>query len=524
MSLQRASVSVNPAPPRRVGLSGARGGACRSRNAVPRRFCPPSRRLVIRAVLVVPALTAVATLTPSHAAAATTPSAQALEALGDVPAATAFRYQATDNHGNVLGCLRIVPDPQGGYLGVYHTQNPAPSPYFTTHLAHSWDLLTWTWVRDLDQRAPMPALQFLSDGSALVVFEHNVYNQYIQLRFEHYRNRGELLQGSPDRRFDAPLTQSPYGEGTPMIMSARLTPNLANSIIDVTFHYFQNGDVDRQAEGTLTNFSTWSTWQLTQIDAAIGAAGVAGDIGARSPLTLGGQQFRAQDGQLNRWTKGVPSTYDWGSWRLFLYDLQTSAATPLNVQTHGGSLSISNPNVVVLTLPNGHPGIMASYFFYSSNNASGEAGQLLFYRQLDGPPFATSQIIISGYGLRFVDGREQVGATLTSTNASVVANSSAISMSSGFYYRITTCLNMTLADGVHPSCQRAIVNTHGATGNTTGYAPAVTWAGSRPSAGSSDITASGSVMLEYATASSSGPWTVLGRSGNPSITVPAQGS
>ena len=61
--------------------------------------------------------------------------------LGDVVGATGHRYGLRDSAGNTMDTLKIIPDPAGGYLGVYHTAN-------RVNLATSGDLLNWTFPAD----------------------------------------------------------------------------------------------------------------------------------------------------------------------------------------------------------------------------------------------------------------------------------------------------------------------------------------------------------------------------------------
>ena len=76
-------------------------------------------------------------------------------------------------------------------------------------------------------------------------------------------------------------------EGTPNIYSVSLTPDIDHSIIDVGFHYQRNCDVDRQARGRLTNFTTWTAAPDPGADDLLTAAvaaqrrAVNGNIGDR---------------------------------------------------------------------------------------------------------------------------------------------------------------------------------------------------------------------------------------------------
>jgi len=53
----------------------------------------------------------------------------------------------------------------------------------------------------------------------------------------------------------------------------------------------------------------------------------------------------------------------------------------LNVKTHKGSTAFGNPAVTMLTSPNGRPARLVTYFIFSQGAASGEGGELVFYRE-----------------------------------------------------------------------------------------------------------------------------------------------
>src|SRR5829696_8490107 len=66
--------------------------------------------------------------------------------LGDVRAATAFRYDAHDSVGNRMDTAKVIVSPAGDYLAVYHSGQ-------TCHLATSADLMQWTHRVVIDQPA-----------------------------------------------------------------------------------------------------------------------------------------------------------------------------------------------------------------------------------------------------------------------------------------------------------------------------------------------------------------------------------
>ena len=86
--------------------------------------------------------------------------------LGDVAGSTGHRYDAKDSAGNRMDTVKIITNPAGGYLAVYHTGN-------RVHLASSTDLLNWTFRRTLDPEASQPTICALPTGGFLTAAEFN---------------------------------------------------------------------------------------------------------------------------------------------------------------------------------------------------------------------------------------------------------------------------------------------------------------------------------------------------------------
>ena len=91
-------------------------------------------------------------------------SIQAL--IGDVTAATAHHYALKDSVGNQMDTAKIIANPAGGYLAVYHTGDSA-------NLATSTDLVTWTFRRTLDPQATQPTICALPTGGFVTAAEFN---------------------------------------------------------------------------------------------------------------------------------------------------------------------------------------------------------------------------------------------------------------------------------------------------------------------------------------------------------------
>jgi hypothetical protein len=86
--------------------------------------------------------------------------------LGDVRAATAFRYDARDSLGNRMDTAKVIVSPAGGHLAVYHSGQ-------ICHLATSTDLMQWTHQAVIDQPATQPTIAATPDGGLLTAAEFN---------------------------------------------------------------------------------------------------------------------------------------------------------------------------------------------------------------------------------------------------------------------------------------------------------------------------------------------------------------
>jgi hypothetical protein len=309
----------------------------------------------------------------------------------DVTAANAYKYGAKDNLNNSMDTVKIIENSTAAgdpnrYLAVYHVLSGA---VFDLKLATSSDLINWTYKKDLDTDAHQPAIAKLSDGSFVVVYEIGPTSACTGtggsgnncLKFRHYANFTALLAGTYDKQLQVPRTLSNCAEGTPHIHSATLNPDINNSVIDVRYHYFRDCNVDRQAKGTLTNFSSWSGQadaNLNTLFESLTSPSIGGHVGDRDHMVYKGVDFNLHEAQI---TKG-----DFCTWRPYLYNYSSDEVIKLTVNTHSGRSAFANPSFTNLTLPNGKNGIVVSYFIPSSNAAgpcpgSDPAGQLIFYKE-----------------------------------------------------------------------------------------------------------------------------------------------
>jgi hypothetical protein len=296
-----------------------------------------------------------------------------LAAVRDVAGARAVRYGLHDDRGASMDTLKVVEHPDGGYLGVYHNRSRRGGAFHVL-LASSTDLLTWRQRAVLDPDASQPVVTALPGGGFLVAVEAAGTGRASWLRLLRYADAQSLLTARPDGVVDLPHTMVPpdrLAEGTPHIDAA--TADL--SVIEIGFHYFRDGLVDRQARGRLSHLRSWRAEQDPDADAAVEAHGVRGNIGGRDVVEWHGARLTLIEGQLRRG--------DWGSWRVFRYDRVAGTAWPVPIRTHGGSVAFANPKLTLLTAPSGRPALLTTMFVFAEGAARGEAGPLLYYRELD---------------------------------------------------------------------------------------------------------------------------------------------
>jgi hypothetical protein len=313
--------------------------------------------------------------------------------LGDVVGSTGHRYGVRDSDGNTMDTAKIIANPSGGYLAIYHRGDEVK-------LASSTDLLTWELIRTLDPQATQPTIHLLPTGGFLTAVE---YNDQVgsggRLRLRHYPGLDALLAGTFDRERTLARTLSLCNEGTPTVLAAGLSPDIDHSVIEIGFHYHRNCDIDRQARGTLIDFSFWSTETDPAADHALTTAAtiqghtVKGNIGDRDSLVFGDTRYSVHEIQYTK--------KDFGSWRMYLRNLETGIAEFLPVVTHGGSTAFANPTVTALTSPAGRPAIVATLFIPSEGAADGEGGELIYYREfIDRDPTADVPAVQNAHSVR----------------------------------------------------------------------------------------------------------------------------
>ena len=304
----------------------------------------------------------------------------------DVPGSTAYRYGTRDSAGSSMDTLKVVPHPYGGYRGIYHTYVNGRA---VVKVATSLDLMIWKHKADLVANGSHATIYNLPAGAALVAYEKHTgcpggTGNCLSLRY--YASEQDLMRAVASRVVVLPRTLSNCAEGTPSITSA--TSTLSN--IQLSFHYFKDCKMDRQARGTLRQFdpTTWSTSTAPGADSVVLGAGASpnGHIGDRDAGFYDGQGQRLYEAQL--------VAGDFGSWRNFLW--AGGGATQLAIRTHGGSRAFANPTYTPLNLPTGQPGVVVTQFLPVSGSVQGEAGELVYYRPRDPGPPPSPTIVAAG--------------------------------------------------------------------------------------------------------------------------------
>lgn len=293
----------------------------------------------------------------------------------NVKSASVYKYGAADDKGTAMDTAKVIANPAGGYLAVYHH-----TPSTTVKLATSKDLKKWTLRVNLD-KGTQATIAPTSDKGFIVAHEGNNGGGFVKIL--HYPSLKALFAAKPDKTYSAKRTLSKCNEGTPNITSSSLKPDIAHSVIKINFHYHNGCNTDRQAVGTLTNFSKWTTEKVPKLDNAVLAAAKAnkielkGNIGDRDFMKYGGIMYTILEAQAKKGAQGENGSF--ATWRPYLYSPKTNKAVLLNIKTHKGSKSFANPTMTAAKGPDGSKGIIVTFFMPGEAAAKGEAGTVIYF-------------------------------------------------------------------------------------------------------------------------------------------------
>jgi hypothetical protein len=330
---------------------------------------------------------------PSIAATLETPQIAAIlnETAPNKPYLVAYQLKTTDANDNVAGAapLKVVPtgDSQHPYLAVFHNQ--INRTQFATYLGYSTDLRVWHTIGEIHRPASQPDLRILPDDSVVYAEEYNPSGRpHIRV---HYYGNGTVtgLQAlianpamAPTQAITLPGTALAKADGTPEFGRITYSGAIASSMLEVIHHYYDLGQRDMEADGTLTDFKTWSSQPDTAVNDLVTNAGGNGKIGDREIFKVGSQVFEVVEAQVN-----PTSGNDYGSWRLFLVNKTANTVQKLSPELTGpgGAQSLGNPTVSFVTLPTGVPALVFTCFVFGSNYGNTAPGEHIFVYPFETP-------------------------------------------------------------------------------------------------------------------------------------------
>lgn len=300
--------------------------------------------------------------------------------LEDVRSSSKYIYNAKDNLGNGLDGIKVVqPAGSKGYIGIYHFRT---NDHFQVKLAESTDLLTWTFITDLEPDASQGDIATFPEGDFLVAYEKNTgADSFITVR--HYNNLNDLKTGTFSKEINLDRSLSDTNEGTPNFTKIDKKPfdkqsnnqDWNGSKIALGFHFF-TGETDKNATGILTDFSAWNTQADAFINDYFSSEGYKGNYGDRDYF-----EYTTSNGAKKEYALyEIQKTKDnWASWRTFLLDRASKKFFEVVLYSHAGSSAIGNPTITALSLPDGSAGYFISYFIFSEGAGPNESGELIFY-------------------------------------------------------------------------------------------------------------------------------------------------
>lgn len=286
-----------------------------------------------------------------------------LESISRPDLAAVLVFQAKDDQGKGLDCLKVEQAARDRYLGVHHRKR---DDGFELCLVESSDLKTWKHKRVVSVNAHQGTIA--RTGARWLLAWEQTGKDGNHLRLEGYASLQNLEKGIVEKSIDVTRTLSTGTEGTPSIDSIAYNRGWDRSVIKLGFHYYRDLDVDRQASGTLTGFSEWTAAPLAGINKPLEPV-YKGNVGDRDTANFGAYAISLMEAQLAK--------NDWASWRI-LARVGQGQFKPIDIKTPGNSTSFANPSITALTLPDGRPGAFVSLFLPSQGNHEKESGQLIY--------------------------------------------------------------------------------------------------------------------------------------------------
>lgn len=272
-------------------------------------------------------------------------------------------WQAKDDQGRGMDCLKVEQAARDLYIGVHHRLKDKD---FELCLVESKDLKSWRHQRVIAFKGHQGTLTRVGARWLLAWEQTNSNGNHVRL--EAFSSLENLRKGVVEKSADIERTLSPRAEGTPSIESVSFNRGWERSTIRIGFHYWRDADVDRQATGTLSGFKEWSASPVDTVNKDLEPI-YRGNIGDRDTANFGPYAISLMEGQL---TKG-----HWSSWRI-LARVGQGKFNPLDIKTPGGSTSFANPTITSVNLPDGRPGAIVTLFLPAQGNAAKESGELVY--------------------------------------------------------------------------------------------------------------------------------------------------
>jgi hypothetical protein len=304
----------------------------------------------------------------------------------NAPYLAAYAVTARRADGTIVSAapLKVVQtdDPDCRYLGVYH--NAIGGGQFATYLGCSPDLRSWNERGIIHREASQPDIRVLPDDSVLYADEVNSSKRpYVYVT--HYGNTGNRTGLSalvanpavpPTNAITLPGTPLARADGTPEFGRIDYSGSIARATIEINYHYYDLGRRDLDAVGTLAGFESWSGASDTQTNTLVSNAGGNGKIGDSEVFEVGPTVYKLVEAQVEPPSSGK----SFGSWRLFLVNKSAGTVQRLSPALAGGALSLGNPTLTFVTLPNGGPALVFTCYVFSENASSTPpGGHILVY-------------------------------------------------------------------------------------------------------------------------------------------------
>jgi hypothetical protein len=252
------------------------------------------------------------------------------------------------------------------YVGVFHRFDRGD--YFKTEMVASHDLRNWQHVRTISDRASMPDIRLLSDGAVLYAEERNPSGTRPFIEVSHFRDLQTFsFSGAASNTVALPKTKAAGADGTPSFRRIQYNGDFSKSKIEVTYHNFEGSVDDKNARGVLSGFANWAVpSKKLPINEVMRERGYK-QVGGREVFRIGNTVYELLEARSS--TRG-----SWADWRVFLINRCTGQLRRLAPRLVGGAVSIGNPKLSFLRLPNGQVGMVTSYFVFSEGSRRTPSG------------------------------------------------------------------------------------------------------------------------------------------------------